>query len=203
MRKKGKHWTALALCILLSTVLMAGCVAEPLEETPEEPPVEESGETWPVTLYYVNDEYVTTGDEELDHIIPVEGEIVVAEDGNVLLELLNALAEVPEEPEGLSTVTADLTFLDAYHEYPEGVEYEEGSGEGTIFVDVSSEGLSGSSLMETFLIEQVVETLLANSALYSTEAFSCDRVRFLVDGAEAETLMGHYGIMDPFFSELQ
>lgn len=66
---------------------------------------------------------------------------------------------------------------------------------GDVFVDFSSRNLTGSSLDESLLISQIVETLMQ----------SFDEVKsvtFTVDGEEADTLMGHVDITESFTAPL-
>lgn len=133
-----------------------------------------------VTLYFVDEDYVITGDESGEIILTEEREI---EYGDTSLEeaVVNELREGPEG-EGLYTLIPETIEL-------LGVEVED----GTAFVDFSSEGLGGGSMQETFTIRQIVNSL--------TDLDSVDRVQFLVDGQKAESLMGHIGITEPFERE--
>ena len=61
---------------------------------------------------------------------------------------------------------------------------------GTAIVDLASEGLGGGSMQEYFTLNQIIASLL--------ELEYVDRVKFLVDGEETDSLMGHYDIEDTF-----
>lgn len=139
---------------------------------------EPEANTQTVTLYFVSDDYVETGDESGDVILTEEREIILE---NTSLEeaVVNELMDGPEDTETMHTLIPDSAQL-------LGVRVEE----GTAFVDFSSEGLSGGSMQETYTIEQIVDTL--------TGLDTVDRVQFLIDGEEAESLMGHIEISEPF-----
>lgn len=145
------------------------------EDEVVDPEPETSQET--VTLHFVNEEYVITGDESLEKIITEEREV---EYGDLSLEevIVRELMAGPKE-EGLNTLIPDYVEL-------LGVEVED----GTAFVDFAGEGLSGGSMQESFTIRQIVDSL--------TELDSVDRVQFLIDGQKAESLMGHITITEPF-----
>ena len=57
-------------------------------------------------------------------------------------------------------------------------------------VDLSGQGLNGSSTEETLLKDSVILAL--------TNLDTVERVQFLVDGKPAETLMGQVGTLAPF-----
>jgi len=178
------------ITLLIILVLAIGIVActpkepiveDPVVETPVDEPVGEEPEIPSdfnkVTLYFVNDEYIQTGNESLEKLIPEEWEM---EELHISVEeaIVRGLMEGPKT-EGLRTVipaTAKLL----------GVEVKD----GTAFVNFAYEGLSGGSLEETYTINQIVASL--------TELDTVDRVQFLLDGEKGDSLMGHYGIAEPF-----
>lgn len=186
------------IILLLTLVLAVGLIAckkedvppveSPIVETPVEEPVEEPIMEEPVVegekvkLYFVNEEYIQTGNESLEKLIPeywdmIELHISVEE------AIVRALMEGPKK-EGVRTVipaTAKLL----------GVEVKD----GTAFVDFASEGMHGGSLEETFTINQIVASLI--------ELDTVDRVQFLLDGEKGDSLMGHYGIEEPFEAPLE
>lgn len=182
----------IVLMILVLSVSMIACagnttppaenppVETPTETPTEKPPVEEpepTEETREVTLYFANEEYVQTGDESLEKLIPEVREIELKDmtiEEAVVRELL-----VGPESEGVRTVIPETANL-------LGVEVNN----GTANVDFAREGLHGGSLEETFTINQIVASL--------TELESVDRVQFLIDGQVEDSLMGHYDISTPF-----
>lgn len=130
-----------------------------------------------VVLYFANTEYVETGNEELEHLIPEE-RLVEYNDTSLEEAIVRELIKGPES-EGLSSpIPSTIQLL--------GVEVSE----GTAYVDFANEGLHGGSLQEYFTIEEIVNSLL--------ELDSVDRVQFLIDGEKSDSLMGHYEIVDPF-----
>ena len=148
-----------------------------IEKTKEENDSSPDNTEREVTLYFINEEYIITGDESLEKIIPQK---VTIEREDIPLEeaIVRKLMESPDS-DGLST------------SIPETVELLEVEvSDGTAFVNFAQEGLYGGSLQESFTITQIVNSLL--------ELDNVDRVQFLVDGAKTESLMGHLIILDPF-----
>lgn len=142
---------------------------------------EPKAQTYRVALFFANEEYIATGDESLEKFMVYESE-VTSKPGSAYKDALELLKTSPEEGYG-TVITDQIKFNDVYLD-----------GE-TVFVDLSSSGLSGGSLEETFLISQIVDTLLNSFD-------EVKQVQFLVDGETAETLMGHVGAADPFTKDL-
>lgn len=186
------------LVILMLTLSFAGCSttqpeaeenppedlppAEDNVETPEEEPnpepsvVEVSEETFTATLYLVNDAYVSTGDESLEKVVPVEREIVKNPDRSEDELVIEQLGFVPSE-DGVTTALADLIVLSV-----------ERQGD-VLFIDLAPEGLNGGSLTETLVLNQLVRTGAALEGI--------DAVQITVGGDLRETLMGHIMIEEP------
>lgn len=145
------------------------------DEQVVDPEPETNTET--VTLYFVDEDYVITGDDSGEVVLTEEREI---EYSGISLEeaVVNELIKGPEG-DGMYTLIPDNVELLV-------VNLED----GTAFVDFASEGLSGGSMEESFTITQIVNSL--------TDLENVDRVQFLVDGQKAETLMGHIEISEPF-----
>lgn len=149
---------------------------EPDEENKEDEVVEETKEK-EVDLYFANSEYVEMGDETLDHL-KSEKRMINYQD--MILEEA-VVRELLKGPEG-ETLTTGI---------PETVKVLEVTVMDNIaYVDFSSDGLTGASLQETLTIEQIVESL--------TNLEGVDKVQFLIDGNEADSLMGHVSIDQPF-----
>ncbi|WFA08424.1 GerMN domain-containing protein [Tissierella sp. Yu-01] len=177
------------LAVLMILVLSISIVACTPKEEPA-PPIEDPAgnddeivdptpetDSKDVTLYFLNEEYVETGDESLEKLIPEERTIEV---GSTTLEesIVKALMNGPES-EGIRTAIPSTAKL-------LGVEVSD----GTAFVNFSREGMFGGSLEETYTINQIVASLV--------ELDSVDRVQFLIDGQKGDSLMGHYSIDEPF-----
>lgn len=128
-----------------------------------------------VTLYYVNDQYVRTGDESLPHLVAVERTLDLQ--GRSLADAVVRALMKPPEKEGLSTALGQLRLR--------GVEVRS----ATAYVDFSSENLSGGSLEESLLIDQVVRSLGSVNGV--------NAVQFLVNGRKTESLMGHLDALRP------
>lgn len=183
------------ITLLMILVLSISLVACKTQETPpaEDPVVENPGvdpgdndevvdptpstDSKEVVLYFINEEYIETGDESLEKLLPESRTIEV---GNISLEegIVKALM-AGAESEGLTTVIPSTAKL-------LGVEV----ADGTAFVNFSREGMNGGSLQETLTINQIVASL--------TELDTVDRVQFLIDGQKGDSLMGHYGLEEPF-----
>ncbi|SCY87032.1 GerMN domain-containing protein [Alkaliphilus peptidifermentans] len=132
-------------------------------------------ETVVITLYFMNEEYVITGNEELEKIIEVNREVTIGE--KPIEEVVMEELKKTTEGEELYTALANIKVL--------SVE----TAESTAYVNLSSENLFGGSLEESSILTQVVLSL--------TEIDGIDSVQFLVDGSKRETLMGHYLIEEP------
>ena len=143
---------------------------EVVEPTPSTDEVE-------ITLYFANKEYVETGDESLEKLIPEKRTV---EYGDISLEerVVKELMKGPDSDELSTVIPSNVKLL--------GVEVSD----GTAFVNFAGEGLYGGSMQEDFTISQIVNSLV--------ELDDVERVQFLIDGQKAETLMGHIEISEPF-----
>lgn len=176
--KKNNKFLIIMLCCLLvfSAIGLAGCGGDTGKGT------EDDAQEVAVTLYYANADYVSSGDESLEKLMPYETTVTVDPSEQGYLASLEALKEVPGE-EYDTTITKDISF-------------KEVSVEGdTAYVDLDSSGLNGGSLSETFFISQIVDTL--------TKSFDeIKQVQFLVNGETVESLMGHLDAAQPFTKDL-
>ncbi len=172
-----KRCTVIALIIVL-TVLTAGCgiFSKNDDQAKDIIPPEPDGERVKLTLYFANDEYIQTGNADLDMLLTEDREITL-KDQTLAEAAMQELAKGPEL-EGMSGVIPSRVNL-------KGVEVEDGIS----YVNFSGEGLWGGSLEEGILVSSVLMTL--------TELEDIEGVQFLVDGEKAESLMGHIATMDP------
>ncbi|KAB3539685.1 GerMN domain-containing protein [Alkaliphilus pronyensis] len=173
------------LLVIAVAVAMIAC-SQPEEEVPDDnngngnetvdpdPQVE----TTEVTLYFMNKEYVMTGNEELEKTVKIEREVNV-EDKPVEEVIMEELKK-PDDEE-LYSALEDIEVI--------SVEIDE----SIAYVNMSGEKLFGGTLEESSILTQVVMTL--------TELDEVDSVQFLVDGSKRETLMGHYSIEEPITRE--
>ena len=162
--------------LVLSTafLILAGCVS-----TEPEPP-QDSSKEYSVKLYFANDAYVQTGNEELDQLVEVSS-VITAEDENRYFELVNTgLRTIPEGTEGATTLIDDKIAVSSVS--VEG---------GTATVDLQSGAMNSGSMTEAYVISQIVESLLGSFE-------EIDQVQFLVDGEVVESLMGHFDVSQPF-----
>ncbi len=134
-----------------------------------------------VTLYFANDEYVQTGDDSLEQMVVLKDYKLESEEGNQYMVLVDsALRNAAKEVEGADTLIVDK------------IVFNKVSVDGGIAtVDLAGATLNGGSLEETYVISQIVESLIASFE-------EIDSVQFLVDGKKAETLMGHFDVSTPF-----
>lgn len=128
-----------------------------------------------VRLYFANQDYILTGDSDLDTIIAVEREVKVKEKP-VEEVILEELKNEPED-EKLVTMVGKVKVL--------SVE----TAKNTAYVNLSGENLHGGSLEELLILQQIVLSL--------TELEDINQVQFLVDGSKRDTLMGHITIEEP------
>lgn len=133
-----------------------------------------------VTLYFANKEYIETGDEDLEKLI--EEKRSVEYEGEGLEEaIFEELKKGPEKLESETVIRENINILDI-----------EVSG-ATAFVNFDGENLSGGSMEEIFIIDQITNTLF--------ELDYIDKVQFLINGEKAESLMGHMDISEPISRE--
>lgn len=182
MRKQNSKKWVFMLFLVFALAVFTACDNQETEENKEDvTPQGTEQTTYDLKLYYASYSYMESGSG--NHLISYECQLISDPD-DIYIEVARALSSVPE---GLDPKVYQTAFYD-------GLQIENVyAKDGTIFVDVSSEGLNGGSLEETLFIEQVVETYL-----HTFEKDGIDHVRFLVDGAEAETLMGHWDVSQPF-----
>ncbi len=175
------------ILILLCAVLAFGmfgftaCGKSPDNDNGDDASDQPKEQTYQATLFFANEDYIATGDESLEKFKVYQTDMTSTPE-SAYKDALELLRNSPDK--GYSTVITDqIKFNDVYLE-----------GD-TAFVDLSGSGLSGGSLEETFLISQIVDTLLNSFD-------EVKQVQFLVDGKTAETLMGHVGTADPFTKDL-
>jgi len=134
-----------------------------------------------VDLCYVNNEYVTTGDEDVSALLYYPNHHMFAPEGKQYFTLLDVVLR--EDQLGVEHIVTMIDDRIQFH----SVEVKD----RTAFVDIAGEGLSGGSLEEGLLISQIVSALRGSFE-------EIDRVQFLIDGKVPETLMGHYDTTQPY-----
>lgn len=139
-------------------------------------------ETKEVVLYFANKEYIETGNEDLEKLIP---EKRVIEYGDISLEeaIVEELIKGPEGENLSSPIPSTAQLL--------SVELSE----DTVYVNFAGEGMYGGSLQESFTINQIVASLLELDGVH--------KVQFLIDGEKTDSLMGHLEIEEPFEDIIQ
>ncbi len=185
-RRRRMYIWSVTLILLLG--VLTGCVQGNDNNGGDDTPVPEE---YTAKLYFINDEYATTGDESLDRYLTKTEKIQVAGDENPWLVILDALKTTPED-DGMGTVIEEET--------PFGDVYVSPEDETLMIVDLES-AVNGSSMQEVFFIGQIVETIIANGHLFQ-ESSAVDKVQFLVEGEKVESLMGHMSADEPFTSEV-
>ena len=183
MEKKKKRILSILVCVALawSCLLgLAGCAGRPADKD-KDGAKEPAEQTYHVTLFFENEKYIDSGDESLEKFMVYQDKLT-AKPEEVYKKALEQLRTPPDKGYG-TEITDKTKFNDVYLK-----------GD-TVYVDLSSDGLNGGSLEETFLISQIVDTLINSFD-------KVKQVQFLVDGKTAETLMGHIGTKDPFIKDL-
>ncbi len=182
---KNKRLTTILLCTALIVITglfgLTGCGKEAAPEDNGNGGEPLAEQTYRITMFFANEDYVESGDESMEKYKVFEKEIT-SEPGKVYQDALEELKVPPEE--GYSTVVGtQISFNEVYLD-----------GD-TVKVDLSSSSLSGGSTDEAFLIGQIVNTLI--------NSFNeVKQVQFLVDGEVAESLMGHVDAQNPFTKDV-
>lgn len=186
---KMRKFILLIIALVMVLTLVACTIKEPPQqdspvvENPVKPdevteqPADTDADTMEVTLYFANKKYTETGDETVEKLIS-ETRTVEVKDENIEDAVIRELMKGPESDELSNVIPPTAKLL--------GVQVDN----GTAVVDFASEGLNGGSMQEFFTLNQIIASLL--------EMEGVDRVKFLVDGKETDSLMGHYGIEEPF-----
>lgn len=177
-----------AVLIVASLVGLSGCG----HKTAEEQQVNKQ-----LKLYFVNNDFIATGDESKGALIAYDESIYLPEKtpkgmtdeeaaSYAYTEAITHLWEVPKALKNADTLVSEKFGM-----------HNITCKEGTAYVDLIGEDLKGSggSLEETVFISQIVETLINSFD-------EIERVQFLVDGKEVETLMGHCDTTEPFTESL-
>lgn len=171
------------LIVILMTLGLAACSTPPQDKANTgkqnkevlQPPAQAKEKE--VVLYFANKEYIQTGDEKLAKVLPEKR--VVDYTGMPLEEkVVRELLAGPKNSELATGIPAGVKLLDVKME------------DGTALVNFAREGLNGGSLQESLTITQITKSL--------GELESVKKVQFLIMGAKAETLMGHFDVSEPF-----
>lgn len=167
-RKSGRKLLCLTMIMMLCMgLLLSGC--GPTKSLDKKEML--------AKLYYVNDEYVATGNEELNEMQPAYEKSLEVTEEEKYVAVLEALKVVPAE--GYDTLMSNkFTVNNVTVDGNQAV------------VDFSSQDLDGGSLEETLLIHQVVLSLV--------DTFKVQTVAFTLDGETVGSLMGHVDTSTPF-----
>lgn len=152
---------------------------EPSGTTPGKTPavqVQQEGREVQAELYYVNKDYIQLGKENVARLATVKRALRYAK-GTEYEAIVRALQETPENAKLTTALRKDLKIDDVRVEGKVAV------------VDFSDQNLFGGSLEETLILQQLVYTLTGRPGI--------EKVQFLVDGEQRETLMGHVTIIEP------
>lgn len=180
MRKKNFFTILLWAVLALGMIGVTGCGKDADKSGNGDGASGTAEQTYRVALFFANEEYIATGDESLEKFIVNEHELT-SKPGDAYKDALELLRTAPDE--SCSTVINDqVKFNDVYLD-----------GD-TAVVDLAG-GLKGGSLEESFLIGQIVDTLMNSFD-------EVKQVQFLVDGQKAETLMGHVDAGAPFAKDV-
>lgn len=170
MRSKKVLMLCLCVILMLGVCLIAGCKGANTNA--------EELNSYDLKLYYVNDEYVATGNEELDQMMNPYEVTIQSKPEEAYLQAVLELKEVPLD--GYDTMLREEFVIHSIK-----------TDEGIAVVDFSSKDLSGGSMEEGLLVNQIVLTLLNSFD-------DIQKVQFTLDGEEAESLMGHLDVSKPF-----
>lgn len=117
-------------------------------------------------------------DNQAMNLVEVEVDIPLSEGKSLEEKIIETLKSQPNDPEMFNAVGENIVV--------NSVKVEDKQAK----VDLSGKDLSGGSTEETFLIDAIVSSLTALDTV--------DSVKFLVDGKEVETIMGHMETMEAF-----
>ncbi len=179
MKNRKRRSAALIMLLVAGLMALAGCRMGEVPGEPSEPMPDEK--EYSLVLYFANNEYLETGNEELPKLIRAQDVPLVCQEGRQYFFLVDAaLRQLPQELPRASTMIDDtIRVSDVVEDH------------GTAIVDLSGEGLHSGSLAEAYVISQIVESLRASFP-------EVKQVQFLVDGAVTESLMGHYSAEEPY-----
>lgn len=135
-----------------------------------------------VNLYFANADYVNTGNEDLDKLLVEEKEIISNQE-DLEMTLINELMEGPSDDSKYNLIPESVKIIDIENT------------DGTVYVNFSSENLTGGSIEEKFIVQQIVNTLL--------DLETSNEIVFLIDGEAAESLMGHIDITGGFTEKFE
>lgn len=138
---------------------------------------EEKNNVEEVNLYFVNKDYIETGDESLEKLIP-ERRIIEYKDITLEEAIVRELIKGPESISLSTGIPPNIELIDVK------------VSDGIISVNFAQEGLHGGSMEEQLTLNQIIKTLL--------ELDNVNKIQFLVNGEKAETLMDHFDISEPF-----
>lgn len=145
---------------------------KPDNEPPKTIPADTQAQKISVKVYYPDDAGI--------NLVAVKRTVEVKSDAEKYLAAVNLLMDNPNEK--------DLTVI-----FPKNAKIKSVKvSNGTAFVDFDkniTKSFAGGSTGEEFLVNSVVKTL--------TEFSEVKQVRFLVEGAEIETLSGHMDLSEP------
>lgn len=174
IKMRTKCMTVLCALLLAGSLGLTGCGSTQGTDTPTEI-------TCDAQLYYVNEADVASGTGSYMMKDPVTVKLTGMSQDLLMKAVVESLRGVPEDKSGYATMLTEEMTVNAVT-----------LKDDTAVVDFSSDGLSsGSSLQETCIIAQVVESLCKTFD-------NVKNVEFLVDGKPADTLMGHVDTTKPF-----
>lgn len=146
----------------------------------------------PVKLYFVNEDYLETGDAARGVLIEYDGITInlpketpegMTEEQAASMGYTAAISQLWDEPDVLEDAETLVTRRTQFNDIV--------CKDGTAYVDIKGDSLQGGgSLEETLFISQIVETLVNSFD-------EIERVQFLIDGQQVDTLMGHCDVSVP------
>lgn len=150
------------------------------EEETEDDEIDQEEETEKeaeVNIYLTSEEYVITGNEDLEKLASVKRTVTYS-DSSLEEAVVRQLLQEPDSEKLINSI-------------PDSVELIEVKVmDSTAYVDFAQDGMAGGNLTETCTIDQIVTSLL--------DLGTVDKVQFLIDGQVVDSLMGHVSATEPF-----
>lgn len=185
------------LCLIMSLVLILATAMALTGCGQRQPEVQQLEKE--LKLYYVNNHFAETGDNSQGTLVEYDGMSIylpeetpdgLSEKEVTSRSYTDAVIQLWEVPKDLKNAGTMVTEKYGFNDIT--------AKDGTAYVDLKGTDLQkegGGSLEELCFISQIVETL--------TNSFDeIDRVQFLVDGQQVDTLMGQCDVSQPLTHSL-
>jgi len=169
----------IVLIIILLILSLTACETQTGNNNQAEAP-ETKGKEVELTLYFGNEQYIQTGDDNLDKLL-VEKRKIAINNKPIPEAAVEELMKGPQNQDMASVISSKVHLI--------GIEVSD----NIAYVNFSGSNMSGGSMEESFLVDSIIMTL--------TELDNIQAVQFMVDGEKTETLMGHIYTLEPMGRE--